>query len=179
MGRLCLILAMLIAATVMVPGQQRCDKEYSLGKGVALFCPPADWTSTQEKDRKYLSFEKKVGPATFPPSLMIDEEKATEAPIELYVYGMVKGLFDMESAGADKVTGKRVMDLVEFKTTSGLKGTKLVTEMTIGSMPTRSIYYVFEVPGFVYTFTAISGADDGSTGAAFDAIMKTMRVVKK
>ena len=173
MRHLCLLLTMFIACTVAASAQQ--CKEYAPAGGVFAFCPPDGWSSTQEKDRKYLTFEKKVAPNVFPPSLMIDEEKGqSNVPFEVYVFGMVQGLF-VPTSGPGKVTNKRVSDMTEFKTTSGIKGIKLVTEMSVDSIPTRTVYYVFEAPGpVILTFVAMSG-DDDAVARAVETAMKSLR----
>jgi hypothetical protein len=160
-----LILAIIIL-TVLPLSAADIGKRHKEAAGGFSFCPPQGWTVRALPGMKY---SIAAGPASkgFAPNINVVDETA-DVSLADYVDASKKML--SKAFKGYKEVGKR-----EFKTTSGLKGTRLVIQSDQNGTLLKQTFYFFAGTGdkkFVVTCSALASGGE-EIDEVFEASLKT------
>ena len=141
-------------------------KRHKESAGGFSFCPPQGWTIQSFPGLKY---SIAAGPAAngFAPNINVVDETA-DASLAAYVDASKKML-------SKAFKGYKELSKREFKTTSGLKGTRMVIQSDQNGTPIRQAFYFFAGTGdkkFVVTCSALASAGE-QFDEVFEASLKT------
>ncbi len=157
-------------------GQAPC-KEYSSPDSVFAFCPPAPLIDVKDPNQRHSVFVTSPDREQNRTAVII-LEKALEAERELLAFGIIKIDFS-----DPKITNAALVEAIDFRTASGLIGTKIViTGDMFRSGKTvkdrvRHAWYIFDAPNQIQlAFFAVSLASDTEIAEVTEAAMKTVRL---
>ena len=150
--------------------QQPC-KEYSVPKSILTFCPPTNFTGVPTPGDMHLTFAE-AGLRSSTAIVIVEAPSPLDAEATAY--------FTIREILADpKQTNKRLVEAIDFKTTAGVTGTKLVFYMDEGLKRVRQAWYIFQGPkGLVLQIAAVSENAAASIDGVIDASQKTVKIKK-
>jgi hypothetical protein len=165
---------LILVPTLLCAGAARGDDEearrHTEKAGGFSFSPPANWTVREFPGLKY---KVVVGPvrASFASNINVVDEPF-KGTLDDYVKANI---------GAMRMRFKKfkLEDQGDFKTTSGLRGARLVTESEQGGRLLRQTFYIFGTADTKYVVTCSTLAEGGKTlDPLFERSMKTFRFEK-
>jgi|SRR6185503_10522830 hypothetical protein len=167
MKRYLTIAAILLTVSPLLAAEV--GKRHREAAGGFSFCPPQGWTMQNIPGLKY---SIAAGPVAngFAPNINVVDEKAG-LTLNDYVDTNKKLL-------AKSFKGYKELGKSEFKTTSGLKATRLITQSDQGGTPIRQTFYFFASKADrKVTVTCSALASNGKAlDEAFEASLKTFAI---
>jgi hypothetical protein len=169
--KLCALVPTILLVLVPSLCAAETGKRHNEAAGGFSFCPPKGWTEREFPGFKYKIF---TGPVTesFAANINVVDEAASGS-LEDYVKGNAQAI-----SRAFKAFKK--LSQSEFKTDSGVKGVKLVTESDQGGHALRQTFFFFDGKAgkkFVVTCSASAG-EGAKLDETFTASLKTFALEK-
>ena len=156
-------------------GQEKCKEYATTPNNAVAFCPPAGWVGRQppgEKFSVFANFTKEPTDEQLPISMIVVDRSAAPEQLEVAVFKMINSMFD-----PGKYTNMRLVDIRDFQTTSGLKGSKFIFQYDEGSRHLRQTSYYFAGPKNVkLLFIVNSMLADAAVDSVTDTAMKTVHI---
>lgn len=148
--------------------QSPCTRHYERAGGFS-YCPPAGWSPKDSPNSPYKTF---VAPRD---SLLANFNVKTEASSlshAEYMVASLRILLDGNEVRGEDV--RKIIGWTEFKTASGISGSRMVYEFVYKGISIRTIQVVLDLPGKKLLITGTAQVTDkATTDKIFDAVAAT------